>query len=290
VTAYGDGVPVDIKMSGNGVCFTENVGLDPFVYNRTIFRTGLVNGPLVTDRFGSCCEDCGCTNLQVQFTLVSESPFIFGDIDWCLENVPIPTDVVHCLDLFCNECPEPVSPLLALECGFDDFAPPPPFSPIDPCYCDPWTQYQLCCSLSNENDWNEAAGVIEIFAGSERMLNVKIQAFQNPFGDDLPCPCDPDDDFWRCREPCSTLEIHEIPSGATLLFDSRQRISTLTLPGGFTIGGARLVTGQNGLPFSWVDLGACTTLCMVLTVDANFVAPDATVSIGVAKRYQASGW
>ncbi|HUW00731.1 MAG TPA: hypothetical protein VMW08_00125 [Acidimicrobiales bacterium] len=291
ITLYGDGAVIAAKPFSNGRAYTAKDGPDPANYDREVLRLGLVDGPTVIERNGTCCDSCGCTDLRVQFTLASESPFIFGPIDWCLEDASFLTEPEneYCLSLFCGDCPEAADPFFRLTCGGDTiFAPPPVFNPIITCYCDPWVQYRMCCSLSNEADWNEASTVIRVEAGNATLRHMKIQAFINPFGDDRPCPCDPDDLFWLCRDPCSVIEIAELPSGSILTVDSRSRISTLELAGGGSQGGTRFITGERGVPFEWVDLAACSTVCFLITVDANH-SSQTKVSVGVAERFQASG-
>lgn len=76
---------------------------------RLMHRVGLVDGPSVTDRHGTCCNACGCTSLRVQFTLASESPYIFSDVQWCVEGATFPADE-FCIDWdnFCDDCAETV--------------------------------------------------------------------------------------------------------------------------------------------------------------------------------------
>src|SRR5690606_12627724 len=111
----------------------------------------------------------------------------------------------------------------------------------------------------------------------------------NPFGRAVPCPCDPADDFWSCRTPCATVGVPQLPSGARLIIDSRQRTAQLVLSSGRVVNALRYIFSADGLPFEWFDVAHCSTLCIVVSVDANHVAEDASVSIGVAGRYLASG-
>ena len=47
-------------------------------FMRVAKGVGLISGPSVIDRFGSCCSDCGSTYLQVTFTLGIENPYLYG--------------------------------------------------------------------------------------------------------------------------------------------------------------------------------------------------------------------
>jgi len=177
------------------------------------------------------------------------------------------------------------------DCGPLPVLPPPPLQLTDQCYCEPWSTYRVCCQLENQKQWSEATTVIEVFAGSADARNVKLQAFRNPFGSEgLPCPCDPEsDEFWRCRTPCAVVEISQIPSGSTLVIDSRERTAILRLAGGRILNGLRFITAAAGQPFDWFDIEACATLCIVVSADACTIAEDATVSVGVAGKFLASG-
>ena len=177
------------------------------------------------------------------------------------------------------------------DCGPLPILPPPPLQLTEQCYCEPWSTYRVCCQLENQKQWSEATTVIELYAGSADARNVKLQAFRNPFGSQgLPCPCDPEtDEFWRCRNPCAVVEVSQIPAGSRLTIDSRERTAILKLAGGRVLNGLRFITAEAGSPFDWFDIEACATLCIVVSADACTIAEDATVSVGVAGKYLASG-
>jgi hypothetical protein len=516
IALYGDGVPVTVTAASNVDCMIEVSGLNPFDFARNLYRVGLVDGPKVLERFGTCCTECRCTNLKVQFTLTSELPWIFSDVEFCAEDESFPLVEFFCPDFsklcddcsqvgtklvpievprpecrviirydgtwcaegwdppsqgvppadcilvveaeefeppeteetctsqsiddeacqvaifndgtwgainwnplvdgcppeFCNleiinldnECEDPdtedvclvrlfydfatgaatwepirwsgvapdpacdcyeiaeicctpdpndlppadpcpptstvdcevtlnadgtynklnwswvpsdgnfppaqcnfvvpgqdTSPLTEFievaadefipDCGPFPIQPPPPFNIVDACYCEPWCATRLCCTFENEKIWNDATTYIELYAGSSDLRNTKIQAFQNPFfNQGQECPCDPNDSFWDCREACSTIEIPQLPSGSRLIVDARTRIVELILKGGRRISGLRFITSANGLPFEWMDLANCAALCVVVSTDCLTVASDATVTVGLAERYLASGW
>src|SRR5690606_26415188 len=119
------------------------------------------------------------------------------------------------------------------DCGPFPAPPPAPFLVTgEDCFCEPWTSTRICCTFHNYSDWSEATSYIEVFTGSEEMRHLKIEAWQNPFGRAVPCPCDPADDFWSCRTPCATVGVPQLPSGARLIIDSRQRTAQLVLSSG----------------------------------------------------------
>jgi hypothetical protein len=122
------------------------------------------------------------------------------------------------------------------------------------------------------------------------MKRLKIEAYQNPFGEKVPCPCDPNDEFWSCRTPCSSIQVPELPADSKLIIDSRQRTAQLVLVSGRVVNALRYVFSADGNPFEWFDIGSCSTFCIVVSVDANFVAENATVSMGSVGRFLASGW
>ena len=47
-------------------------------YLRVAKGVGLISGPNVVDRAGSCCASCGSTYLKVTFTLGIENPYLYG--------------------------------------------------------------------------------------------------------------------------------------------------------------------------------------------------------------------
>jgi hypothetical protein len=175
------------------------------------------------------------------------------------------------------------------DCGPLPVVPPPPFFPSTSCYCEPLRSKRLCCTFENPAQWNDATSVIQVNAGSGELRNLRIAAYLNQFADQgYPCPCDPNDEFWRCRQPCASIEVPQLPPGATLTIDSRTRISTVRLINGTVVNGMRFLESSGSTIFDWFDVAPCSTFCIVASVDAG-VADDATVSIGIVGRFLASG-
>jgi hypothetical protein len=195
------------------------------------------------------------------------------------ETGPITEDIDVPYDEFVPDC-NPAFPT----------PPPAPFILLgQECFCEPWETARVCCTFRNAGDWNDATSYIEIFTGSEEMRHLKIEAYDNPFGLSKPCPCDPADEFWECRTPCASLAAPQLPAGSKLIIDSRLRTASLVLFSGRVVNALRYIYTAEGAPFQWFDIGQCSTLCIVASVDAGNVATDATVSIGMASRYLASG-
>lgn len=507
ITEFGDGVPSEWYVAGDGFEYDEVAGIDPHDYIRLMHRVGLTDGPKVIERAGTCCAECGCVNIKVQFTLCSELPYIFSDIEYCVEEFPFDKEHTYCLDLrsicgscsdsvgtkmveravtrptcgivlrhdyswcadgwdiqdgcppedcimeitqyeeytppddggctsassgtdtcnvfltnyglwvedgwdvadgfppdFCNltidgggecdteadeepclvrliyseitglktweairwtaavpfpgscacveiaeicyierdtteciiptECPitvncfgawtpdgwthdptapfpdpnctytisneQDTSPLIELvevpgdefipDCGPFPVQPPTPFTIDTSCYCEPWETYRTCCTFRNPGDWNDATSYIEIYSGSSELRRLKIEAYQNPFGDAVPCPCDPLDDFWACREACATILVPQLPPNTKVIVDSRTRIAQMVLSSGRVVNAMRYLLSADGNPFEWMDISQCSTFCVVVSVDSQFVADDAWVSMGAVNRYLASGW
>jgi len=183
------------------------------------------------------------------------------------------------------------SNLFVPDCGAFPIVPPDPFTGFESCYCEPWATFRACCTYRNPFQWNEATSFIEVKAGSKEIRNMKIEAYRNPWGPQgVPCPCDPNDEFWRCREPCSTLLIPQLPVGSTITIDSRIRVAEVTFAGGRSVNGLRYIESADGRPFDWFDISQCAELCIVVAADCVTVADDARVSIGFVNRYLASGW
>jgi hypothetical protein len=199
-----------------------------------------------------------------------------------------------------NGAEQDTSPILEdIEVVYDEFVPdcgpfpsppPPPTIFSTDCFCEPWEQARECCTFTNPADWNEATTLVEVWTGSEEMRNLKIEAYRNPFGEKVPCPCDPEDDFWECREPCSTILVPQLPARSKLIIDSRQRIAQLVLSSGRVVNALRYIYSGDGKPFEWFDIGQCSTFCIVVQADCRQTAADAEVSVGAVGRYTASGW
>lgn len=199
-----------------------------------------------------------------------------------------------------NGAPQDTSPIKELiEVPFDEFVPdcgpfPSPLPPIavieTPCYCEPWEQARKCCTFDNPADWNDVTSYIEVWTGSEEMRNLKIEAYRNPFGEKVPCPCDPEDEFWDCRDPCSTIIVPQLPARSRLIIDSRQRVAQLVLVSGRVVNALRYIFSGDGKPFEWFDIGQCATFCIIVQADCRQTAKDAEISVGAIGRYTASGW
>lgn len=282
-------------------CVPEGVSdPDPVDYARLLHRVALVDGPKVVDRAGTCCADCSSTMLKVQFTLASESPYIFSDAEWITfeENFnegPFAYDWSLPCSGDCPETPEPWVP----DCAADAPPAPQPFTFSQPCYCEPWETMRRCASFDNARQWNEVTTYIEVKAGQDEVRNLKIVAFKNPLGRDCPCDYEADVD-WRCVEPCASIGISQIPAGGKLVIDSRVRSVTLVLAGGEAVPGMQFVSSlEEGAPFDWFDIGHCTNLCVVASIGAetsggceevgDVTVPDAVISIGMVNRFIASG-
>jgi hypothetical protein len=266
-------------------------GADPIDYGRLLHRTGLVDGPKVVDKFGTCCDQCGYTTLKVQFTVASELPYIFSDLTFPVFEEPFgATEYERCF-FDCTDCPPVLPVTFDPDCGVDRIPPPLPFIPDDDCFCEPWVTKQICASYTNVADWNSATSFIQIFAGATDLRNLKISAYENPRAElGVPCPCGivADDPIWQCIEPCQELTVSQLPSGSTLTVDSRTRIVSLQLAGGGYVSGQGIVGSAGFAGFQWFDLPQCAQLCFIISVDAR-VSDSAWVTIGAAGKFLASG-
>jgi hypothetical protein len=266
-------------------------------YIRYLEQVGLVDGPKVVERRGTCCAACGATNLKVQFTLGVQSPYIFSEVDWCAYQQAFPEEETWtCFyDGVCSACPEPVTTWQP-SCGAATVTVPAPFLVDNNCYCDPWCAKILKCTFDNTNQWNDVTGYIEISTGSGPLKNLKVSGYKNPWAGQtnpdtgLPYTCDDyfADSRWKCAVPCAVLEVAELPAGAVLTIDSRTRTVALRLAGGTYVPGLRYISGAEGSPFDWFDIGYCTNLCVLISVDCS-IASDATVSVGHVNKYLVSG-
>lgn len=257
-------------------------------YVRYLEQVGLSDGPNVVDRLGSCCTSCGSTMLKVQFTLVSQSPYIFSEVDWCAYRQEFDY-TEKWFDFYnCGPCGEAPPATWQPSCGPAVITPPAPFTVTNNCYCDPWCSFTQVCTFDNTQQWNDATGYMEIYAGSIGMRNLKVSAYRNAFGPQGLSCADFIADGIRCRDACAVLEVAELPPNGTLIIDSRTRTVALKLPQGNYVPGLRYISGEAGGPFNWFDVGHCSVLCVVVTVDC-LIDIDAYLSIGHVNRYLASG-
>lgn len=179
--------------------------------------------------------------------------------------------------------------LFVPDCGPPPIIPPPPSFVSETCYCEPIVTKRICCTFENPHQWNDATSVIQVYAGSGNLRNLRIAAYLNPFFDQGQlCACDPMDEFWRCRQPCTSIEIPQLPPGALITIDSRIRSATVRFANGLSANGLRYIESSGSTVFDWFDIANCSVLCMVATVDAG-IADDATISLGMVGRFLSSG-
>lgn len=268
----------------------NDVSVDPLKYLRIMHHVGLVDGPKVMERSGTCCSECGSTSLKVQFTLTSEFPFIFSDISWILYDEKFTEGPFeYDLSLPCTRAETCSQNKPPIDFGCGPTLPTAPISPpIQDCYCEPWSTMRVGAEFANLRQWNSATTYIEVTAGDADVNNVKLVAFHNPRQEECPIYYE-GDDRWMCTTPCASVAISRIPAGGKIVIDSRTRSVNMFLPGGQTISGLRfLSTGDDENPFDWFDIGKCTRLCLVASVEEEG-ASEARISIGLVNRFLASG-
>lgn len=270
----------------NGTTYIRESGQTEFQRASDFFRrmqgVGVVDGPNVLSCKGNTCG-CGCGSLlEVEFTLQSESPYIYSigtvllnqgsladctstscDVNWVVcadgEEAPwCPSPADSCSD-------DPLNPLPAL--------PPLPASsvPQGPGGI-PLQSDRICVNVGATRDWGDATLNIDIYAGlTTPMRNVMIQIYDNPIA--LPC----DNAVFDDCTACSTLIVSYVPAGGTLHFSGETRTVTVEC-NGVEKSALQSITSPTSAGFDWPDL-PCTGACICITSDCNNVGSDATVTI-----------
>jgi len=262
-------------------------------YERHAYDVGVVEGPTVVEQVGMGCGCCGCAGIvRVEFRLVAANPWVYLTPDECLPATPfdlsgasdvcnitwVDADLAASIGLDCNDLTG-VQCESEVNCLQDPLCPTPPSPPQPPqvpttCVCAPITTTRLCCTAT-AGDWFDSTAVVEVYGGTTGLRNLFLRAFRNPLGFDA-------DYFSEC-EACATLAISYVPPFSTLRIDGVSRRITLDCPQQQCIPGDALVFGDDGQPFSWIDLECLPTLICV-DADSSQTAVDATLAIDVVGR------
>lgn len=132
-----------------------------------------------------------------------------------------------------------------------------------------------CCILSTEEWIGSATAVVTITAGSpNRVEGLRIVA--TPTKNDV-CPPNPD---LAQATPCSEFVVSGLKPGTQLVIDGTERtVEVREVTSGRVVGGLEVVTPEAGL-FDWIDVGACSSMCICASVDAGGqVNADTRVSV-----------
>lgn len=275
----------------NGQPFIREAGSTEFQRASDFFRrmqgVGVIDGPNVISCKGNSCG-CGCGSLlEVEFTLQSESPYLYsvgevllnqGSLATC-DSASCDVNWVVCADGESSPwCPHPAS-----SCADDPLYPLPALPPVPASSVPqgpggvPLQSDRLCIAVNSVRAWGDSTLNIDIFAGSiKAMRNITIQIYNNPTG--LLCS---DASFDDCT-PCSTVTVSYVPLGGTLHFSGEDRTVTVEC-NGISQTAFQSVSSPSGAEFAWPDL-SCNNACICITSDCNNVGADATVTVTRVNR------
>jgi hypothetical protein len=262
---------------------------------RQMFGTGLMQAPeVISERSGGACQSggCGCGIMaEVEFTIGIGNPWMYGNEvlvveDQLLGGCETETCQINFVDD--PDC-DPFDPCWvkdALDCDEDPdcvgLPKPPPSGrmPLVQCGCIPLVVGHNCVQVPGDREWFDQALVIEVYAGSEPLRKLSIQAWQNPI--DLDCCAPENQGYFNECDACATLMVGYIPESGLLRFDSMTREVTITC-NNITRPAAKNIGTLEGLPFEWFEVG-CQEVCLGIAVDCLNTAEDATVSVWRAGR------
>jgi hypothetical protein len=247
---------------------------------RSLYRVGLVEGPLVLSERQTSCG-CGCsTIMEIEFTLVAGNPNFYREPIILADCTPFPAptdcpwvesdDPADCTE---EECPEPEP------CTADPNCPQPSLptivTDIDECVCEPLVPVERCVSIPASTYGRNFQGVpiFEVFSGSTPTYSTKIRIIRNAIGAD----CDV-----LAEDPClacTTIQIRFIPANSTLVIDGVNRRITIECPGGEVQPGEPFLAGA----FTW-PVFECIDYCVCVEVDGLTAADDACFSVAVVPR------
>lgn len=235
-------------------------------HKRFMCRVGLINGPVVLNRFGSCCASCGNTAIQVQYTLAAEVPYIYqAPFEIC--DVTIDVNNVYECEYACCDEDEP-SPCLS------NFTVPKLNTTLTGnCFCEPWGTVRGCCTLENTSYSEEIVTQIFVYAGGGEIRNLRIAAYELPDSvDDCDCDFFVGDNFSlaECQWKVGEALIPWIPASGWITLDGACRKVEFTWRGQ-TSNGARYVSGgTSGRPTDKFPVAnPCKKLCIVAYADPN---------------------
>lgn len=257
---------------------------------RRMHGVGVTDGPNIISCRGGGCGGCGSKGsiMEVEFTLQTESPYVYGLADEIFRTEKPCDDSQHCdITWFIKEnptdpCPDDEGCPKPVDCLDDPLCPTPPLPPVPvlptkACGCKSMYSDRVCTAAASIRDWGSSTLNFIVYAGSKDLRNVGIRVWQNPLG----FSCDDRERFPDCAA-CATLLITYVPAGGTLEFSGEYRTVTITC-NGVEKNGAPSVTTIDGQPFAWPDID-CMDICACVEFDCAQTADDATVIVERVNR------
>jgi len=217
-------------------------------------------------------RDCG---LKFTATFQTVSPYVWWpNVEWLVEQQTIRG---HQCSFVCDNCPETSDTPCTCGCLASLPLPSRILNNVGCVTCDPFVINRTCVEIVPPSLWNTAAVIIEVYAGSNELSNLRIRGWQNPLHH--PVPVGTANDF-KCETPCIDLSIGCVPARGTLIVDGSMRDALIRCVDG-TERGALQTLSSSGRGIRWPDVGGCSPIMFCVDADALRTADDAWVSIGV---------
>lgn len=250
---------------------------------RTLKRVGLVSPPkdLEANKFPKRA------GFKFEYTLSAEVPHVFLTPEAVAGGLIMDPDGEPECNI-CAPCPAPGPSV----CTCGNLAAPQRIvtrDDSDDTWCQPALVRRRYIPVAAAQGWDTAAAIIGVTAGSVAatsgwvgLKNLRILAFQNPLGLTGPELVDGETvidyaDYFRCQEPCMSIEVSCLPAGAELVIDAAARTATLTC-GNVTGSGYPYLSSRNGAAFAWPELD-CSGLMLVIEADEYNTSPDSTLRV-----------
>jgi len=285
---------------------------------RTVYETGLLEGPTVTDR--SLLRNAALA--MVEFTLVSGLPWLYREpvpiatiCDW----VPV-DEVDECVEWIENPSLGPCGntvgrgPRLRVrgpgratfdadsvcdtgeDCLTDPNSgcPPQPVPPRPPVPPDPCTQ--VCFDATTNDEalvvippgatplWLDAVPLVKVTTGAQAMRGLTLTFYANPTG----AACT--DDLLHDCAACSVLSVPYIPPDTTFIVDGRIQSAYAECQAaglGKALNANASLYGADGGLFTWPVLDCGGGLCLRANVQTGH-SPDACVDVSLVPREDAA--
>jgi hypothetical protein len=252
---------------------------------RTLYNTGLVEGPLVKSERGASGR-CGCSTItEIEFSIVAGNPHLYRQpillADKLTFEVGLCPEWVRVTDP--ADCPPPAAGIFSPLC---DVAPAAavtdprcsqPTLPVittvaESCFCDPYAPSNICVPVpASTFGMNfQGAPVFQIYSGSAALRSTTFRIVENPLGLDCATITAAACNF------CDFISIRYLPAYATLTVDGVNRRVTIETAGGDIQSGEQFMVGS----YTWPML-ECVDYCVCATVDGFTAAADASFSLSI---------
>ena len=288
-----DGVDQVAEIGQSSYPETVDLAAEADRFHRTLPRVGLTFGVAL---LGEYRRRGVMKARRFRATLTSEGPHLYGPLAWSYEQQALDggslvpwseaNPTAACGLGFVPDCVTVTSPAASVAGG--------------ECFTAPSSTSMQVLTIEADTVGGIGPGasgepidpVLVVGVGSSTLRNLRLKVYERRFGDTQTAPTPGgtwDAEHWECDRLLSTIDVPQLPAGATLSIDTRSNLATLVLADGEQLAGERFISGADGAPLGWPEPTACADLLVVVMADPDNTAADATISAGAAERYALAG-